>query len=76
MKAPQLLTESTGEIQALLPVSKIKVNVDHAGLSQPLVPLRESEKSRVMDLLHTLSNKWLTVHLKTTVAVVDGHISP
>jgi len=53
---------STGELKEPSLQLKTKDNVDHAGLSPPLVPLKELNSLKLENLLHTLNNNSLIAH--------------
>ena len=53
---------STGELKEPSLQLKTKDNVDHAGLSPPLVPLKELNSLPLENLLHTLNNNSLIAH--------------
>jgi len=52
---------------------RIRVSAVLAGHSPPQPPLRADMPSRKVPRLSYLSNRWLTVLLPATVAVVAGH---
>ncbi len=70
-----LKTLQTGEHQVQLMQLKIKDNVDHAGHSPLLVPLKDTISSKLENSLTFLSNKQLIVinNLKD-VMVVGNHL--
>jgi hypothetical protein len=55
------LTQLTGELKELLIQLKTKDNVDHAGLSQPLLPLKENTLLRLENSFLSLNNNLLIV---------------
>jgi len=67
---PHLL--GTGETIKPLTPSKIKVLVDHAGLSLPLPHLKVKSSSKMENSIHMLSNNSLTVSIVEPAATVVG----
>ena len=65
------LIPSTGELRELSPQLKTNNNVDHAGLSPPLEPLKELNSLKPENSPHTLNNNSLIAHhhSETTVAM-------
>jgi hypothetical protein len=53
------LIQLTGELKELLTQLKTKVNVDHAGLFQPLLPLKENTSLKLEHSFLLLNNNLL-----------------
>jgi hypothetical protein len=73
---PAFLMKSTGLLLVVLLPLRTKVNVDHAGLSLPLLLLKVLISSKLENFSHSLSNSLLTAILLPTDAVVDGNPTP
>ena len=74
---PTQLLPSTGPLKEKSPESRTKVNVDHAGHSQPPVSLNHGLCSQESHGT-SLNNNSLTAqpHTEITDATVDGHQAP
>jgi hypothetical protein len=71
-----LLLQLTGELRELSMLSKIKHNVDHAGLSQPLLQLKELIKSKLELFFHFQNNNLLIVINYQLDVTEDGNHTP
>jgi hypothetical protein len=67
------LMKLTGLLLVVLLPLRTKVNVDHAGLSLPLLLLRVLISLKLENFSHLLSNNLLTATLPLTDVVVDGN---
>lgn len=74
-----LILKLIGTNKEQLLESRIKDSVDHAGLFQVLVPLKESIRSHIETCLSSLSSNLLIAHCCKEVILdveVDGHMLP
>jgi len=67
----QLPNQLIGDKEEPFPQLKTKDNVDHAGLSPPLVPWKEPMPSEPEPSPNSLNNPWLTVITMTVDAMED-----
>ena len=68
---------STGELRELLMLSRTKLNVDHAGLSQLLLPLKVPNSSKKVEDSNPSPNKNSSPAIPLAMdAMVDGKLKP
>lgn len=65
------LTKSIGLPKEVLPPLRTKANADLAGLSPPLVLLKDSTSSKLENSNLSLNNIWLTVLTMVTTDVTE-----
>ena len=70
------LIQLTGELKELLTQLKTKVNVDHAGLFQPLLPLKENISLKLEHSFLLLNNNLLIALWHVQDVTEDGNQVP